>query len=186
MKKHPSKGCDLAGFSKESKDYIDNLVFVEMNRSYFHEPTGIYRTTRGFSMGDNAAARGSEIILRGVEFSIFEHLSHEKVLSVVKKYLCFRDDVSIHLSGNKEDIKRVIQIISTGYPNEILLNMETNVINGKFLNYRVYNQAGSKKPFTTVLSKYNIIISPESNTLCTQTLRGSNLLSDCAISLHRC
>ena len=143
-------------------------MFVEMNRSYFHEPTGIYRTTRGFSMGDNAAARGSEIILRGAEYSIFDRLSREKVLSVVKKYLRFRDDVSMHLSGDKEYIMRAIQIISTGYPNKILLNMETNVINGKFLNYRVYNQVGFKKPFTTVLRKkhckYNII-SPESNTL---------------------
>ena len=46
--------------------------------------------------------------------------------------------------------------------------METNVINGKFLNYRVYNQADSNKPFTTVLRKkhckYNII-PPDSNTV---------------------
>ena len=167
LKKHLKDGCKLAGFSEESVEYIDNLVFVEMNRSYFHEPEGIFRTTRGFSMGDNAAARGSEIILRGAEFSIFERLSRGKLLSVVK-YLRFRDDVSIHLSGNKSDMLKAIKIISTGYPNEILLNMETNVINGKFLNYRVYNQADSNKPFTTILRKkhckYNIIPS-DSNTL---------------------
>lgn len=148
-------------------------MFVEMNRSYFHEPEGIFRTTQGFSMGDNAAARGSEIILRGAEFAIFNQLSRRKLLPVVKKYLRFRDDVSIHLSGDKSEMLNAIKIISTGYPNEILLNMETNVINGKFLNYRVYNQADSNKPFMTVLRKkhckYNII-PPDSNTVAAHKL----------------
>ena len=163
----------MARFSVESIEYIENLVLVEMNRSYFHEPEGIFRTTQGFSMGDNAAARGSEIILRGAEFAIFDRLSRGKLLPIVKKYLRFRDDVSIHLSGNKSDMLKAIKIISTGYPNEILLNMETNVINGKFINYRVYNQVDSNKPFTTVLRKkhckYNII-PPDSNTVAADKL----------------
>ena len=41
-----------------------------MNHSYFKEPTGIY-TLEEFSMGDNSAARGSELILRIYELQIF-------------------------------------------------------------------------------------------------------------------
>ena len=54
LKKHVKVACELAGFNTNTVDYINNLIFVEMNRSYFCEPTGVFRTTQGFSMGDNA------------------------------------------------------------------------------------------------------------------------------------
>ena len=66
LKKHVKVACELAGFNTNTVYYINNLIFVEMNRSYFCEPTGVFRTTQGFSMGDNAAARSSEIILERV------------------------------------------------------------------------------------------------------------------------
>ena len=49
-----------------------------MNHSYFKEPTGIFRTLEGFSMGDNSAARGSEIILRIHELDIFKKIYEKK------------------------------------------------------------------------------------------------------------
>ena len=45
-----------------------------MRHSYFLEPSGTYRTLKGFSMGDCSAARGSEIILRVYEFEIWKKL----------------------------------------------------------------------------------------------------------------
>lgn len=56
------KSCKLAKLSRKSVDYIINLMSVSMNHSYFKEPSEIYKTLKGFSMGDNSAARGSEII----------------------------------------------------------------------------------------------------------------------------
>ena len=45
-----------------------------MSHSYFKEPGGIFKTLNGFSMGDNSAARGSEIILRIYELEIYSKL----------------------------------------------------------------------------------------------------------------
>ena len=52
--------CKLAKLLNESIDFIINLMPVAMNHSYFKEPNGIYKTLKGFSMGDNSAARGSK------------------------------------------------------------------------------------------------------------------------------
>ena len=59
---------------------------VAMNHSYFKEPNGIYKTLKGFSMGDNSAARGSEIILRIFEFKIFKKLQEQKLHKNVNIY----------------------------------------------------------------------------------------------------
>ena len=45
-----------------------------MDHSYFKEPTGLFKTLEGFSMGDNSAVRGSELILRIYELNIFKEL----------------------------------------------------------------------------------------------------------------
>ena len=42
LKKHVAKGLKLAKIMDVSKDYIFNLIEVEMTRSYFKEPGGIY------------------------------------------------------------------------------------------------------------------------------------------------
>ena len=42
-----------------------------MMHSDFKEPGGIFKTMKGFSMGDSSAACGSEIILRIFELRIF-------------------------------------------------------------------------------------------------------------------
>ena len=66
-----NKAFKIAGLNSESVYYILNLIWLSMNHSYFKEPTGIFRTLEGFSMGDNSAARGSELILRIHELDIF-------------------------------------------------------------------------------------------------------------------
>ena len=70
-----------------------------MNHSYFKEPKGIFKTLMGFSMGDNSAARGSEIILRIFELDIFGKLHEKGLESNLTRYLRFRDDVSVHVIG---------------------------------------------------------------------------------------
>lgn len=160
-------GAGLAGLSRKTVDYIVNLIECNMEHSYFKEPTGIYKTLSGFSMGDVAASRGSEIILRGAELEIFAKLQNENLFSVVKRYLRFKDDISVHLSGDKVKMIRAMEIITCNYPKEIQLNVETNVIKGKFLNLRLYNLQGDPKVFTTILRKQNAkydIIPPHSNT----------------------
>ena len=123
----------------------------------------MFKTLKGFSMEDCSAARCSEIILRIAELSIFNTLARHHLLSNVKRYLRFRDDVSVHIVGAPDDICKVI---CTGYPEDIIFNMETKIIQGKFLNIGILNFPSFANPFTTVLrkqnNKYNII-PPNSN-----------------------
>ncbi len=53
-------------------------------------------------MGDNSAARGSEIILRIYELQIFKLLHRKKLDKLINRYLRYRDDVSVHLEGNTD------------------------------------------------------------------------------------
>ena len=118
-------------------------------------------------MGDCSAARGSEIILRIYEIKMFSVLARNNLIKTVKRFLRFRDDVSIHLTGSDDEIKKAVKIIGSGYPPSLKFNMESKIIYGKFLNIRIYNDPHSSMPFTTVLrkenNKYNII-PPNSNT----------------------
>ena len=79
-----------------------------MNHSYFKEPTGIFRTLEGFSMGDNSAARGSELILRIHELDIFKKIYEKKLQTSLARYLRFRDDVSVHVHGNEKLMFKII------------------------------------------------------------------------------
>ena len=162
-----SEGCRYARLHESSISYIRLLIKCIMKHSYFKEPLGIFRTLKGFSMGDCSAARGSEIILAIYEIKMFTKLARNNLLKNVFRFLRFRDDVSIHISGNRKDMFNVVKIIGNGYPASIKFNMESKIIHGKFLNIRIYNNPNSNKPFTTVLrksnNKYNII-PPNSNT----------------------
>ena len=165
--KYVKVGANLAGFSRNTVDYIVNLIECDMEHSYFREPHGIFKTLSGFSMGDVAASRGSEVILRGAELEIYELLHKEKLFDIVKRYLRFKDDISVHLAGDKDKMIRAMEIITCNYPKDIQLNVETNVIQGKFLNLRLYNVHGDTKAYTTILRKSNAkydIIPPHSNT----------------------
>ena len=161
-----NRACKLATLSENSMNYIQILIECIMNHSYFKEPEGMFKTLKGFSMGDCSAARGSEIILRIAELDIFKILSRKKLSNNVIRYLRFRDDVSVHITGNKEQICETIKVICNGYPKEIIFNMETKIIQGKFLNIKVINFPTKLNPYTTILRKktckYNIT-PPNSN-----------------------
>ena len=132
-----------------------------MSHSYFKEPTGIYKTLEGFSIGDNSAARGSELILRIYELQIFKEIFGLKLQNSLARYLRFRDDVSVHVFGDEKSMFKIIKTIVSGYPDAIQFNAETRLIYGKFLNIKIVNFPGEQNPFTTVLrkqnSKYDII-----------------------------
>ena len=72
----------------------------------------------------------------------------------------------MHVIGNPEQIGETIEVICNGYPEELVFNMETKIIPGKFLNIKVLNFPTKINPYTTVLrkqnSKYNITL-PNSN-----------------------
>lgn len=74
-------GSDIAGISKSSQTYILNLLEVNSKHSYFKEPTGIFRSDKGYSMGDHSAGRGSEVSLKGSEIESFEELDRKKLHS---------------------------------------------------------------------------------------------------------
>ena len=67
-------GAELAGFSAQSLVFIFNLINVNMNRSYW-----ILKNQMVFSMGDIAASRGSEVILRAAEIYIYEKLQDKNL-----------------------------------------------------------------------------------------------------------
>ena len=102
------KATQISKLGEESKDYILNLMRVSMKHSYFKEPKGIFKTLKGFSMGDNSAARGSEIILRIYKLEIFRKLNYSKFDKNVSRYLRFRDDVSLHITGETEKMFKII------------------------------------------------------------------------------
>ena len=134
-----NRACKFASFSDNSLNYINIFIECIMNHSYFKEPEGMFQTLKGFSIGDCSAARGSELILRIAELDIFKTLSRQKLLMNVNRYLRFRDDVSIHVVGNPDKICRTIHVICNGYLKDIVFNMETKIIQGKFLNIKVLN-----------------------------------------------
>ena len=96
----------IAKLNSESLQYIINLMKCSMNHSYFKEPTGIYKTLEGFSMGDNSAARGSELILRIYELKIFKKIYSLKLQNSLARYLRFRDDVAVHVFGDEKSSSR--------------------------------------------------------------------------------
>lgn len=161
------ESCKYAHFHASTFSYIKLLITCIMSHSYFKQPSGIYKTLKGFSMGDCSAARGSELILRIYEIKMFTKLSRNNLHKNVLRFLRFRDDVSIHIKGSNTDIIKVIRIIGNGYPLCIKFNMESKIVHGKFLNIRMYNNPLTNVPYTTVLrkpqNKYNII-PPGSNT----------------------
>ena len=106
-------------------------------------------------MGDCFSARGSEIILRIDEIKIFSVLARENLIKNVKRFLRFRDDVLVHLTGSNDEIKKAVKIICSGYPPSLKFNMESKIIFGKFLSIRIYNDPHSSISFTTVLRKEN-------------------------------
>ena len=62
--KSVKKCCELANFHTSTVEYIETLIEIEMNYSFFWQPDGIFKTNNGFSMGDHAVCKGSEIILQ--------------------------------------------------------------------------------------------------------------------------
>ena len=112
-------------------------------------------------MGDIAASRGSEVILRGAELEIFRKLKQKNLLKNIVIYLRFKNDIFVIVNGSNEEMTKSLEIIATGYPDDIQLNSEVNIIQGEFLNLRIYNVNGESKLFTTILRKqnckYNII-----------------------------
>lgn len=151
------------GFSRN--EYIMRLIEIDMSteesmdmrKSYFKEPGGIFKTDRDLSMGDNSAADGSKIILCGTELKIFQKISYENLFDVILRYIRFRDDLSLHLKGSQERMIKVLQIICTSYPIQIQLNTEVNVFAGKFLNLKIYNKLNFQSPETTILRKSSYI-----------------------------
>ena len=59
LKKYVKVGANIAELSPTTLEFINNLIEVNMTKSYFKEPNGIYNTLAGFSMGDIAASRGN-------------------------------------------------------------------------------------------------------------------------------
>ena len=157
----------FAGFSEATIEYIENLITVNMEHSYFHEPTGFFHTTSGFSMGDHSASRGSELILRTSELGTYRLLRAHSLLELTHHYFRFKDDVEAQPEGTREEVLKAIEIISTSYPQDIQLNVEVGIIQGKFLNLRIYTLPTSTTSYTTILRKRNSkydVIPPNSNT----------------------
>ena len=77
LKKYVKMGSEMAGISKTSQNYIINLLEVNSRHFYFREPSGIFHSDKGYSMGDHSAGRGSEVSLKGSEIESFRLLEQE-------------------------------------------------------------------------------------------------------------
>ena len=136
----PRIACKFADLS-DSFDYIKTFVSFTMQRSYFLDPTWTYRTLQRISMGACSAARGSEIILRVHEFEIWRQLFSKKLRTNLYRFLRFRDDVSVHISGANDNIAYTLKIIIEGFPKAIQFNVKTKIYWGKLLNIRIFNDS---------------------------------------------
>ena len=74
-------------------------------------------------MGDNSAARGSELILRIYELQIFKKIYGLKLQNSLARYLRFRDDVSVHVFGDEKSMFKIIKTIVSGYPRMLFNSM---------------------------------------------------------------
>ena len=94
--------------------------------------------------------------------------TEKNYIASISWYNRFRDDIGTHITNiDINIIMDIIWIISQNYPRNIQLNLETNIISGKFLNVQHYTVPGKHTPYTTVLRKRNTkyeIIPPTSNT----------------------
>ena len=70
----------------------------------------------------------------------------------MKIYLRFKDDIFVIVDGTNDEISNALEIIATGYPQELQLNSEANIVHGKFLNLKLYNM-NDKKLFYNDIKK---------------------------------
>ena len=135
----------MAGISKASQTYIINFLKVNSRHSYCREPSGIFHSDKGCSMGDHSAGRGSEVSQKGSEINSFEKLDRWNYIPSIPYYNRFRDDIGTHITNMSIDIiMDIIWIISQNYPKNNQLHLETNIISGKFLYVRHYNVPGCR------------------------------------------
>ena len=129
-----------------------------MEHSYFYELAGIFLTTSGFSMGDISALRDSEL-------DTFLKLDYYSLLEKNEHYFRFKDDVNADPQGTRYEYYNPSKLFL--HHQELQLNVEINMVQGKFLNLRIYNQVDTDVLYTTILRKKNSklnIIPPSSNT----------------------
>ena len=76
--------CEKADFDQESITYIVSLITCNMTNSYFKDQQGYTLQKLAFSMGDICAGKGSDLILRVHEISIFDLLRAANLKHVVE------------------------------------------------------------------------------------------------------
>ena len=161
LKRHIRHAAELAGFSEESIQYLFNLIHVNMEHSYFKEPSGIFHTTRGYSMGDMSASRGSEVILRDSELGTFKALHTRDLLDKVE------DSSGLRTTSMRTQTVRSSKSLKPSTLSLRPILRISNSFSREILNLRMYNQIHSDKMFTTILRKKNSkydVIPPNSNT----------------------
>ena len=127
----------------QEKSFFRLLIELEMTYNYFHEPTGIYTMTGGFAMGSHSSAIATDILLLTKEFKMFLKLKKLSLLSVIQRYLRFRDDVNAKLTGTDQQIVETLEILVTGYPKEIDYNVEVFFLKNEFLDFRFFSKPKS-------------------------------------------
>ena len=124
-----------------------------MSFNYFKEPTGIFTMVGGFAMGCHSSAICTDILLLTREIKVFFKLRENSLLSTVKRYLRFRDDVNSKIVGTKEDINKTLDILLKTYPSEIDYNVEIFILKNSFLDFRFFTTPESKSLILSVNRK---------------------------------
>ena len=126
--------------TKEEQKFMIFLIETVMTYNYFHEPMGIFTMIGGFAMGCHSSAICTELLLLTKEFKMFLKLRKYKLLSVIERYLRFRDDVIAKLVGESDKIVQSLEILITGYPKEIDYNVQIFFLKNEFVDFRFFTQ----------------------------------------------
>ena len=142
----------FSNFNEDSQIYILTLLHIILQFNFFKEPSGIFTSKTGFAMGCMSSAISTDILLLASEYTSFLNLTLKQISSI-KRYIRFRDDVSVRLQGKIEEIIVILKILITGYPSSIDFNIKITYLHNTFLNLRFYIIPNKKDLSISILRK---------------------------------
>ena len=136
----------IARMDQESSQFTLNCLFVVMANNVFRQPTGIYSSgnsekdeeINGFAIGCKAASPASNLTLLVHEIKILSELERLNLLKNVKIYKRYMDDIKLILIGEKKEMLQALFIISTGYPDCLLVKMQVTYGVNQFLDMKSF------------------------------------------------
>ena len=131
------------GYTQDHIGLMQGLVELVFSNCNFFTPYGLYRQSKGMPMGDYSSRDALD-----VELVCSEHEIIKKVCGFslnVHLYCRLVDDVSVIVQGPFPEVKKVLQMMGSGYPNHMPLNCQLSFGYMRFLDLHVNNLRDPQK-----------------------------------------